>query len=37
MIGEYNSDSHNHNLERILDAHGFVRNEGDMQGAVTPH
>jgi hypothetical protein len=34
-MGSYNSDSHN--LERIVDEEGFVRNEGDMQVAVTPY
>ena len=34
-MGSYNSDSHN--LERIVDADGFVRNEGDMQVAVKPY
>jgi hypothetical protein len=33
-MGSYNSDSHN--VERIV-ADGFVRNEGDMQVAVTPY
>ena len=34
-LGSYNSDSHN--VERIVDASGFVRNEGDMQVAVSPY
>lgn len=34
-MGSYNSDSHN--VERIVDANGFVRNEGDMQVAVKPY
>jgi hypothetical protein len=34
-MGSYNSDSHN--VERIVDAAGFVRNEGDMQVAVKPY
>ena len=34
-MGSYNSDSHN--VERIVDADGFVRNEGDMQVAVQPY
>jgi hypothetical protein len=34
-MGSYNSDSHN--LERIVDADGFVRNEGDMQVGVKPY
>jgi len=34
-MGSYNSDSHN--LERIVDSDGFVRNEGDMQVAVKPY
>jgi hypothetical protein len=34
-MGSYNSDSHN--VERIVDATGFVRNEGDMQVAVKPY
>jgi hypothetical protein len=34
-MGSYNSDSHN--LERIVDESGFVRNEGDMQVAVKPY
>src|SRR3954454_17839191 len=34
-MGSYNSDSHN--LERIVDEAGFVRNEGDMQVAVKPY
>jgi hypothetical protein len=34
-MGSYNSDSHN--VERIVDADGFVRNEGDMQVAVKPY
>jgi hypothetical protein len=34
-MGSYNSDSHN--LQRIVDADGFVRNEGDMQVAAKPY
>ncbi len=34
-MGSYNSDSHN--VERIVDADGFVRNEGDMQVPVKPY
>ncbi len=34
-MGSYNSDSHN--IERIVDADGFARNEGDMQVAVKPY
>ncbi|MBZ5623245.1 MAG: FAD-dependent oxidoreductase [Acidobacteriia bacterium] len=34
-MGSYNSDSHN--IERIVDAGGFVRNEGDMQVPVKPY
>ena len=34
-MGSYNSDSHN--LQRIVDTDGFVRNEGDMQVAVKPY
>ena len=34
-MGSYNSDSHN--VERIVDTAGFVRNEGDMQVAVKPY
>lgn len=34
-MGSYNSDSHN--VERIVAADGFVRNEGDMQVAVKPY
>jgi len=34
-VGSYNSDSHN--VERIVNAQGFVRNEGDMQVPVTPY
>ena len=34
-MGSYNSDSHN--MQRIVDADGFVENEGDMQVAVTPY
>jgi hypothetical protein len=34
-MGSYNSDSHN--LQRIVDADGFVRNEGDMQVATKPY
>jgi hypothetical protein len=34
-MGSYNSDSHN--VERIVDADGFVRNEGDMQVATKPY
>jgi hypothetical protein len=34
-MGSYNSDSHN--VERIVDTAGYVRNEGDMQVPVTPY
>lgn len=34
-MGSYNSDSHN--VERIVEPSGFVRNEGDMQVAVKPY
>jgi hypothetical protein len=34
-MGSYNSDSHN--VQRIVNAAGFVRNEGDMQVAVKPY
>jgi FAD dependent oxidoreductase len=34
-MGSYNSDSHN--VERIVGADGFVRNEGDMQVPVEPY
>jgi hypothetical protein len=34
-MGSYNSDSHN--VERIVDDEGYVRNEGDMQVGVTPY
>jgi hypothetical protein len=34
-MGSYNSDSHN--VERIVTAEGFVRNEGDMQVGVKPY
>jgi len=34
-MGSYNSDSHN--VERIVDEEGFVRNEGDVQVAVKPY
>ena len=34
-MGSYNSDSHN--VQRIVNKDGFVRNEGDMQVAVTPY
>jgi hypothetical protein len=34
-MGSYNSDSHN--VQRIVDANGFARNEGDMQVAVKPY
>jgi hypothetical protein len=34
-MGSYNSDSHN--IQRIVNAKGFVENEGDMQVAVTPY
>jgi FAD dependent oxidoreductase len=34
-MGSYNSDSHN--LQRIINAQGFVRNEGDMQVPVEPY
>ncbi len=34
-MGSYNSDSHN--VQRIVNADGFVENEGDMQVSVTPY
>ena len=34
-MGSYNSDSHN--VERVVNARGFVRNEGDMQVPVEPY
>ena len=34
-MGSYNSDSHN--VQRLVNADGFVENEGDMQVAVTPY
>jgi hypothetical protein len=34
-MGSYNSDSHN--VQRIVNPEGWVRNEGDMQVAVTPY
>ena len=34
-MGSYNSDSHN--VQRVVNAAGFVRNEGDMQVAVKPY
>ena len=34
-MGSYNSDSHN--IQRIVNDDGFVRNEGDMQVAVKPY
>jgi FAD dependent oxidoreductase len=34
-MGSYNSDSHN--VERIANAEGFVRNEGDVQVPVEPY
>ena len=34
-MGSYNSESHN--VERSVDARGFVRNEGDMQVPVKPY
>ena len=34
-MGSYNSDSHN--LQRVLNRDGFIRNEGDMQVAVKPY
>lgn len=34
-MGSYNSDSHN--VQRIVGSDGMVRNEGDMQVAVTPY
>jgi hypothetical protein len=34
-MGSYNSDSHN--VERIINRQGFVRNEGDMQVGVQPY
>jgi hypothetical protein len=34
-MGSYNSDSHN--VQRVVNPQGFVRNEGDMQVAVQPY
>jgi hypothetical protein len=34
-MGSYNSDSHN--IQRVVNRQGFVRNEGDMQVAVQPY
>jgi hypothetical protein len=34
-MGSYNSDSHN--VQRVVNEDGFVRNEGDMQVAVKPY
>src|ERR1039457_7028494 len=34
-MGSYNSDSHN--VQRVVNQDGFVRNEGDMQVAVEPY
>jgi hypothetical protein len=34
-MGSYNSDSHN--VDRIIDAEGFVRNEGNMEVPVKPY
>jgi hypothetical protein len=34
-MGSYNSDSHN--VQRLVNAEGFVENEGDMQVPVTPY
>ncbi len=34
-MGSYNSDSHN--VQRIVNAQGFVENEGDMQVPVQPY
>ena len=34
-MGSYNSDSHN--IQRVVNADGFVENEGDMQVPVTPY
>jgi len=34
-MGSYNSDSHN--VQRVVNKNGFVRNEGDMQVAVQPY
>jgi len=34
-MGSYNSDSHN--VQRVANAQGFVRNEGDMQVPVKPY
>lgn len=34
-MGSYNSDSHN--IQRLVNAKGFVENEGDMQVAVQPY
>ena len=33
-MGSYNSDSHN--VQRVLDRNGFIRNEGDVQVEVLP-
>jgi hypothetical protein len=34
-MGSYNSDSHN--VQRLVNAEGFVENEGDMQVPVQPY
>src|SRR3989441_2262476 len=34
-MGSYNSDSHN--LQRVINKDGFIRNEGDMQVPVQPY
>jgi hypothetical protein len=34
-MGSYNSDSHN--IQRVINADGFIRNEGDMQVPVQPY
>ena len=34
-LGSYNSDAHN--AQRVVDAAGFVRNEGDVQAPVKPY
>src|SRR5262249_27678041 len=34
-MGSYNSDSHN--VQRVVNAEGFIRNEGDMQVPVQPY
>lgn len=34
-MGSYNSDSHN--VQRVVNADGFIRNEGDMQVPVQPY